>query len=168
MNNNFEEKLNEGKETEKLIATLLISKGFEVEDMSDVEEYQAIDTDFLIHKKGTWTMEIKSDSRIGKTGNIFLEVGMSRSTGFYEGWFNKCESDYMCIYDTVNSIAYMLDWDKTKKYAKSNGRNISFWNYTDNCQGYGILLSLDKAKENGLIEHVYNTEDINKIKAKLN
>lgn len=155
---NFEYLLEKGKATERIIQDLLIAEGFKIQDVSDDKEYQDIDVDMLmtISNGKEYRLEIKSDSKISKNGNFFLEKGFDRYSGYYKGWLHKCEADILCMYDSVNKIAYMLAWQDTKQYAIANGKQITWWNYSDNCRGYAILLGIEEAKNNDLILKVYN------------
>ena len=38
-------------------------------------------------------------TRMHKTGNIMIELSMSRKTGLYDGWFYKCKADILCYVD---------------------------------------------------------------------
>lgn len=160
-NNNFKYLLQLGQKAEKVIEDLLIYNGYKVQDVSDNEYYRSIDVDRLVTtpKGKEFRMEIKSDSKISTTKNFFFEKGFDRQTGYYKGWLSKCEADVLCMYDSVNNIAYMLKWDRTKEYVLKNGTNRQFWNYGDCCQGYSITISVAEAERNDLILKVYNLKD---------
>jgi hypothetical protein len=58
--------------------------GYTVEDVSGNSEYWDKDIDFIITSPYTGaikTFEVKFDSRINKTGNLFLETASAYSKG---------------------------------------------------------------------------------------
>lgn len=71
MASNFNEMNERGKLGEAVVASLLLSLGYEVEDVSGNEAYQKQDIDFVVN--GNITVEVKTDFQISKTQNLLFE-----------------------------------------------------------------------------------------------
>lgn len=66
-----------GRKGELLFAERMSANGYTVEDVSGNSDYWALDIDFLITSPtsgATKSFEVKYDTRINKTGNLFLET----------------------------------------------------------------------------------------------
>lgn len=155
--NSFELCLQIGKSAENYVADYLTAAGHIVEDVSYEAAYMSKDIDFLLYKNNKYTtLEVKSDSKINQTGNLFFEVGFDRTTGYYDGWFRKCEAAYICFCDTCGGKCYIVRFDKDTIAANAIPRR---WiNYTDNCYGDALLLPLPDARKLGLIEYEWCIE----------
>ena len=78
------------------------SLNYSIEDVSGNPDYWHKDIDFIATspKSGlTKTFEVKWDSRINNTGNLYLELTNVHSKGG-RGWFNFCEADYLAYGDS--------------------------------------------------------------------
>lgn len=148
--NNFQSTLAIGKKYEDYVQQFLTEKGHKVINHSEDKSWQAIDIDFELYKgdKKT-TLEVKADSKISVNGNFFFEEGFDRATGYYSGWFEKCQAAYICFIDYVGGKGYILSLDKPT--IQNNAVSRTWYNRTDNCQGYALLLNCDKARKLGLV-----------------
>ena len=84
--------MSNGKIGEALFAQTMIENGYKVQDVSNNPDYWYKDIDFFITSPTTnqvKTFEVKWDSRIGSTGNLYLELTNIHSKGG-KGWFNFC------------------------------------------------------------------------------
>lgn len=152
----FDKSLNEGKIIESIVKKNLEKRGFEVIDLSDKKIYQKIDVDFMI-KRGNSKMliEVKADYEMNKTGNIFLEDGMERKTGFYPGWLRKSKADLLWYHDAVKNIGYVLHFRKMANDVANIYGIKKFNNLRDDCIGYGYVVPADDlAKKGWLLEVV--------------
>lgn len=151
--NSFDYLLNIGASAEKEVKKHLETRGHIITDVSHDKSYQSVDIDFVMRSPQgqTATLEVKHDSKLKKTGNIFIEWAFDRKTGLYKGWGQKCEADYICFYDADIRTGYIFDWYKLKQYTMQNGKQISWYNSSDNCEGYAYLLPLSEAKLNSLL-----------------
>ena len=105
---------NNGKLGERLFAEVMEARGYEVQDVSANPEYWYRDIDFIITSPTTGetkTFEVKWDTRINRTGNLYLE----RTSRFTKqpgieglGWFEWCEADYLAYGDAVSGQFYMI------------------------------------------------------------
>lgn len=155
--NGFNYCLSIGNRTEDIIFNYLKGRGHEVISVTDDKEYQKKDIDCLLEHDGVKaTLEIKSDTKMHNSGNLFFEEGFDRVSGFRKGWFNYCEADFICFYDGIADCGYMVDFRKAKEIIKAAGRKVSWFNNTDNCTGYAYLLPIGTSKKEGLIAHEFN------------
>lgn len=145
----FNNCLNKGHEAEALFKQRFEQKGYTVKDVTKDTEFQQKDIDFEVtNKKGvSATFEVKGDIRAKNTGNIFLELGKYRKTGYYESWFYKSEMQYLVIVDTETMIIEIYDFQELKaaeqahraEWEKKFLRN-NIWDYDDGCETAAYLL----------------------------
>lgn len=156
--NSFQGTLAIGKKIEKYAISFLRSLGHTVIDHSDDKSWQNVDTDFEVRmREQKTTLEVKADSKIHEHNNFFFEEGFDRATGYYAGWFDKCEAEHICFIDYVDGKGYILRFDKA--LIKNNAISRKWYNRTDNCQGYALLLNCDRARELGLVALEWVIED---------
>lgn len=153
----FQKDLQIGKVGECAVASYMATRNHKVEDVSDNKEYQDMDIDMIvINKDGQkCTIEVKSDKKIGETGNFCIEECNDRDTGEYKGWFYKCKADYICFYDYTTGKGYILDWKKAKPQIKEKSTYTAFPNRGDGGWSWVYLLSIGKAKKEGWIVHQF-------------
>lgn len=102
--------MNNGKQGENLFKQIMESRNYKVEDVSGNEEYWNKDIDFIITSSTTGTIktfEVKWDSKINKTGNLYLEIANIHSQGG-KGWFEFCQADYVAYGDALNGTFYII------------------------------------------------------------
>ena len=83
---------NNGKDGEKLFRERMSAQGYTVQDVSNNSNYWEKDIDFLVTSptsKLTKSIEVKWDSKINTTGNLYLETFSINSKG-YKGWYEFC------------------------------------------------------------------------------
>lgn len=85
-------------------------RGYEVVDVSGNPDYFYKDIDFIVTSSTsglTKTFEVKWDSRINRTGNLYLEL-----TNIYskegKGWFEFCQADYLAYGDARTQTFYII------------------------------------------------------------
>lgn len=158
--NTFEKSLEIGKKAESKVAYILEQNGFSVTDVSDDKDYQKQDIDFIIEKDGQeWTFEVKSDSKIASTGNIYFEKGFDRVSGYRQGWLGYCEADWIGYYCATNDTVYIIRFDGYQDYLRECGKTISYWNWTDKCQAYGVVVPLDVMRDEDILVKEYKVSD---------
>lgn len=112
--------MNNGKQGENLFKQIMESRKYKVVDVSDSPEYWEQDIDFIITSPTTGaikTFEIKYDSRIHSTGNLYLELNNVHSKGGI-GWFNFCQADYLAYGDAANKVFYIVPLLELKERVK--------------------------------------------------
>ena len=103
---------NSGKEGERLFSELMQSKGYIVNDVSKDQFYFDKDIDLFIinpNTKEVKSFEVKWDTKIHKTSNLFLEIYNPRSKQWSgEGWWKHCQADYLVYGDAVKRKFYII------------------------------------------------------------
>lgn len=116
---------NNGKQGEQFFAQTMLARGYEVQDVSGNPEYWYKDIDFIITSPTTGetkTFEVKWDTKINRTGNLYLE----RTSRFTKqkgieglGWFEWCEADYLAYGDAVSGQFYIIPMEQLRQYANT-------------------------------------------------
>lgn len=121
------------------------SRNYGVEDVSGNSDYWYKDIDFIVTSPTTGlvkTFEVKWDSRINQTGNLYLETASAHSKGG-KGWFNFCEADFLAYGDAVAGIFYIIPFAALKeKVAGLVCRSASCGN-----DSIGLLVSLEQIND---------------------
>lgn len=103
---------NNGKEGEQLFARMMRERDYTVQDVSNNSDFWPKDIDFIITSPTTGekkTFEVKWDSNIHYTHNLFLEIENPRSKQWSgEGWWKHCEADYLVYGDAVSHLFYIF------------------------------------------------------------
>ena len=119
--------MNNGKLGEQLFQQKMQNKGYTVEDVSNNPDYWYKDIDFIITSPTTGAVksfEVKFDSRINKTGNLYLELINIHSKGT-KGWFDFCQADYLAYGDAANSIFYIIPLLELRERVKKLPKQIA-------------------------------------------
>ena len=104
---NFTNKLKEGQQYEKDIFAHLKKDNWRVKIADREQQSQGIDC--IISKENlTYAIEIKSDTKASKTGNIFIET-ISVDTQNKKGWAYTTQSDFIFYYLPLDLIVYILN-----------------------------------------------------------
>ena len=98
----------------------LQDSGWTVTDVTKEEAYWDKDIDFVA-QNGTerLTIEVKWDSRIWQTGNMFIETitDLDKSKS---GWFMFCQADYIYYGDSVNELFYVFKTDDLREFVSQH------------------------------------------------
>ena len=119
--------MNNGKLGEQLFQQKMQNKGYTVEDVSNNPDYWYKDIDFIVTSPTTGTVknfEVKWDSRINKTGNLYLELTNIHSKGG-NGWFDFCQADYLAYGDAVTQIFYIISLEELRERVKKLPKRIA-------------------------------------------
>lgn len=111
---------NDGKFGERLFKQIMESRNYEVVDVSNNNTYWDKDIDFLVTSPtsgDTKSFEVKWDSKINQTGNLYLELENIHSKNF-RGWFEFCQADYVAYGDAVAQVFYIIPLLELKKRAQ--------------------------------------------------
>ena len=110
---------NIGKQGERIFSSIMLNKGYTVEDVSNNPAYWDKDIDFLITSPFTGAVkgfEVKYDSRINTTGNLYLETESINSKQWnYEGWWQHCQADYLAYGDAKTKTFYMIPMEELRE-----------------------------------------------------
>ena len=133
--------MSKGKRGERLFKQIMESRNYTVQDVSDNPDYWYKDIDFIVTSPTsnlTKTFEVKYDSKIHNTHNLYLELTNIHSKGG-KGWFEFCEADYLVYGDAVNDEFYIIPLLELRERAKKLPFRCA-------CCGYdstGQLISLE-------------------------
>lgn len=102
--------MSSGRQGELLFQQRMQELNYSVQDVSGNPDYWYKDIDFIATSPrtgATKTFEVKWDSRINSTGNMYLELTNIHSKGG-RGWFNFCEADYLAYGDAAAQVFYII------------------------------------------------------------
>ena len=110
---------NSGRQGEVLFSRRMSDAGYIVEDVSKNSEYWYKDIDFIITSPSgnTRTFEVKWDTRINQTGNLYLETANKNSKGGC-GWFSFCQADFLAYGDAKSKVFYIIPMAELRARAK--------------------------------------------------
>lgn len=121
--------MNNGKLGEQLFQQKMQNKGYTVEDVSNNPDYWYKDIDFIATSPTTGAVksfEVKTDSKINTTGNLYLEiVNINSKQWNYDGWWLHCEADYLVYIDAINSIFYIIPLLELRERVKKLPKRIA-------------------------------------------
>lgn len=135
---------------EAMVKKWLIENGFNVEDVSNQPEYWEQDIDLIVDGKA---VEIKTDKKINKTKNMFLETDIfykadytSKKGNKHEpGWFNYTKAEYLIYVDYNMKKMRKYKMQDLKDYYKVHSMRIAELN-----DGYktvqGAILKYDEVE----------------------
>lgn len=99
-----------GRYGEFLFQQRMASAQYQVKDVSDNPDYWYKDIDFIITSPTTGAVksfEVKWDSRLNATGNMYLELTNVHSKGG-RGWWDFCQADYLAYGDAKANVFYVF------------------------------------------------------------
>ena len=129
-----------GKQGERLFQQIMESRNYAVQDVSGDPDYWYKDIDFIVTSPTsnlTKTFEVKYDSKIHSTGNLYLELTNIHSRGG-KGWFEFCEADYLVYGDAINNIFYVIPVQELREKVKMLPSRTARCGYDST----GLLVSL--------------------------
>ena len=133
--------MNNWKAGEELFSSIMTERGYSVQDVSGEPQFWKKDIDFIVTSPTTGAVksfEVKWDSRINKTGNLFLETYSNGG----KGWFEYCEADYLVYGDAKARCFYILPLLELRELVASKRFELAFT--ADSC---GYLVSLQSVKD---------------------
>ena len=99
---------------------LLSDNNWVVQDLTRCEQYYDKDIDLSItdgHR--SYTIEVKWDNVISRTGNMFIETftDLDKSK---QGWFLFCEADYIFYGDSKNNLFHIFRTQNLRDYISNH------------------------------------------------
>lgn len=131
---------NNGRQGEILFQERMQKKGYQVQDVSANDQYFSKDIDFLITSPTTGqvkSFEVKWDTRINRTGNLYLEFVNKNSEGGL-GWFEFCKADYLAYGNAKTNTFLVIPMQELRERVKQLPQRIA---YTDDSAGYLVHIS---------------------------
>lgn len=138
-------KPNSGKQGEALFQQIMENRNYTVEDVTDNPSYWRKDIDFIVTSPTTGltkTFEVKWDTNINRTGNLFLELANSRAEEGY-GWYEVCKADYLAYGDATTQTFYIIPLLELREKVKSLPQRIG----QCGTESIGLLVSLKKISD---------------------
>ena len=148
---NFKKQNIEGKKGEEDFVKYCKNHNIDIVDVSDDEQYQKIDVDFILNNK--FYTELKTDNLIHKTNNFPIELIHHRKTGNKQGWFYYCQAFYVVRYCPIVNKLYILYFDRCKDILldKYKNKQRKWWD-TDGNYVTGLLLNVDELIKQGYLK----------------
>lgn len=147
-----------GKKAEEKVKQHLQSRGNRIIDVSEDEEYQKKDIDFIVIKNGQkTTLEVKLDNSFDKTGNIFIEAYSDYGNYRSPGWIEYCEAKYICFYDTKTAKGMIIDLPLIKSLLDRYAVKKHFYDFQDDKERCCFLFPIGTARRKNAI--IYEWED---------
>lgn len=137
----FEEDNLAGKQGERLFKRFLEKRGKSCKDVSDNPEYQKDDIDFIVEGKHgrEISFEVKNDSKISRTGNIFYESISNVDYGTV-GCFEKTKADYIVICSEPEKKFYVVKSEVLRRYVRDNKQSLRYISRVEGSNSAGYLV----------------------------
>ena len=119
---------NNGKQGEQLFQERMEQKGYVVEDVSSNPNYFRKDIDFIITSSTTGevkTFEVKWDTKIDRTSNLYLEFVNKNSEGGL-GWFEFCKADYLAYGNATTGAFLVIPMQELREKVKRLPKRVGF------------------------------------------
>ena len=131
-----------GKPGEILFQQIMQQRGYKVVDVSNNSQYFDKDIDVLLTSSTTGetkSFEIKWDTKLNSTGNLFIEMINPRSQGCC-GWFEFIQADYLAYGDAITGQFYIIDVEYLKDFMSKKKRLYERKMCSDGAEGYIVPL----------------------------
>lgn len=129
-----------GKIGEELFQQQMEAKGYTVQNVSKDPQYY-YKGDFIITSPTsgeTKMFECKFDSRINRTGNLYLEFVNKNSEGC-RGWWEFCQADYLAYGNAATNTFLVVSMQELRERVKRLPQRIGFCG--DDSAGYLVNIS---------------------------
>lgn len=134
------------KQGEQLFKQLMEQRGNKVEDLTAEKPYQIQDIDFKITSPSGITkfFEVKYDSKINTTGNLFVEFFNAHNYAGL-GWYEFCKANYIAYGDAHTNTFYCFLLEDLRQLVSSHKFNVATAD-NENIAGYLVPLRLIENK----------------------
>ena len=128
------------KQGEQIFKSLMEKRGNKVEDLTAEKPYQIQDIDFRITSPSGITkyFEVKYDSKINTTGNLFVEFFNAYNYGGL-GWYEFCKANFIAYGDAHTNTFYCFLLEDLRQLINSHKFNVAT---TENEKVAGYLVPL--------------------------
>lgn len=133
---------------EQELKDYLRSYDYKVIDVSNNPKYFSSDIDLFVQNPFTnlvFSIEVKWDSKIADTGNLFIELWADYPKKI--GWWKFCKADLLFYGDAQNRKFYIFKLDELRAYIDLNFYRFSTGFCVDNttgCVSQGLLVPVDE------------------------
>lgn len=126
-------------------------EGYIVENTTANPEYFSKDIDFFVTDASgnRRSFEVKYDSRVADTGNLYLEIqNIHSSHAQYRGWWLFCEADYLFYGDAQNTKFYVFNVKELREKLKTMEPRTTYCrDYCGQPESEGQLVKLSDIKD---------------------
>ena len=132
---------NNGKEGERLFQQRMEQQGYQVQDVSANEQYFRKDIDFLITSPTTGqtkSFEVKWDTKINRTGNLYLEF-VNKNSEASLGWWEFCKADYLAYGNAKTNTFLVIEMQQLRERFAQLPKRVGFCG--DDSAGYLVHIS---------------------------
>lgn len=137
----------DGKKGERIFKERMQFNGYEVEDLRNDPEFWMIDCDFKVKSPYTGAVkyfEVKWDSLIHTTGNLYLELENIHSKQWNrEGWWLHCEADYLAYGDAQINKFFVIPMKELRARVEELPTKIAHCGQ----ESTGLLISINDIKD---------------------
>ena len=139
--------MTDSKYGEQLFKQLMEKRGHKVEDLTAEKEFQILDIDFRITSPSGITkfFEVKYDSKINTTGNLFIEFFNAHNYGGL-GWYEFCKADFISYGDAHTNTFYCFLLEDLRQLISVHKFNVATAD-NEKIAGYLVPLRLIENKE---------------------
>lgn len=117
--------------------------GWKVTDVSEDPKYWNKDIDLIIERDGyRWTIEVKYDHVLHRSGNLFIEHTNPRSISG-NGWYHFCKADFLFYGDAHTNTFYCMGMEALREYIEEHKDTLKQKGTAD--RSYGWILPLKDA-----------------------
>ena len=136
--------MNIGRQGELLFQSIMEKRNYQVEDVTNDPYYQDKDIDFVVTSPtgAIKTFEVKYDTKIKDTHNLYLEIIAAKSNGGY-GWWEYCKADYLAYGDAQTQTFYIIPLLELRERVKKLPRRVA----QCGIESVGLLVSLNSIKD---------------------
>lgn len=119
----FQTQLSRGRKGELVVSAALFKRGWEVVDVTKLQNYQKKDIDFRIHKNDVHlSIEVKTDRYISSTSNFVIEQNNTANLSHNGlGWFHYTEADILAYVCEHTHNIFTFNVDDMKQYLSQGG-----------------------------------------------
>ena len=135
------------KQGEQIFKSLMEQRGHIVEDLTAEKPYQIQDIDFRITSPSGITkfFEVKYDSKINSTGNLFVEFFNAHNYAGL-GWYEFCNADFIAYGDAHTNTFYCFLLEDLRQLISVHKFNVATAD-NESIAGYLVPLRLIQNKE---------------------
>lgn len=161
----FDKSMKIGLVGEENAIYVLKKLGYKIKDRRKDEAARLQDIDFTVDRKinnvgknvnivnsDYVDLEVKTDRKMHKTGNMFIETNVLFENRKTTGWFYKTKAEVVMYYDLNNKFFYFVNVERLRNFVIKN-RCIEkgpYKNNEDNSKVFGYLISIEKLIEEGV------------------
>ena len=133
-----------GRDGEVLFSEYLTSRGILFEYVGEDIRFQPYDIDFVVHREGKPVLvEVKNDTKISYTGNIFYESVSNVDYGTV-GCFEKTRAEWIVICAEPERRFYIVRSEFLRDYVAKNKDNLKYISRVAGSNSAGYLIPLSE------------------------